>query len=176
MIARRSTIVALTTLASLGLVAGMVFTITPRLVWNGSNSAPVGLYLLGGKRVQKGEFVLVHPPDAVVSLISSRGYLPLGMPLLKRVVALAGDEVCRKNNRILINGELAAIALTADAEQRKMPQWQGCIILRPAEIFLLNNHPNSFDGRYFGAIESQYVIGVATPLWVRTNNLERELV
>jgi len=46
--------------------------------------------------------------------------------------------------------------------------------LRPAEIFLLNNHPNSFDGRYFGAIESQYVIGVATPLWVRTNSLERE--
>ncbi len=39
-------------------------------------------------------------------------------------------------------------------------------MLGPGEVFLLNTAaPDSFDGRYFGPVSTNSIIGKATPLW-----------
>jgi hypothetical protein len=57
--------------------------ITPRVVWNTSASAPLGLYLVGGKSPRKRDLVLAQLPESVRRLADERGYLPSGAPLIK---------------------------------------------------------------------------------------------
>lgn len=140
----------------------------PFLVWNASASAPIGLYRIEQNRDPEiGDFVLVKPDQSLENFIISRGYLPENIPLLKRVAALSGDEICRDAQAIFINEIRVADAKCSDSKGRELPSWSGCFRLQPDEIFLLNDPENSLDGRYFGATNVSDVIGVARAVWVR---------
>lgn len=138
----------------------------PRLVWNASASAPVGLYrVLPGKTVP-GDLVLVHTPDSVRQFASERGYLPANVPLIKRIVAAGGDVACATGNVIFINGHAAAGRLVRDRIGRMLPGWSGCHRLDSSEVFLLmQGVTDSFDSRYFGPVPATMIIGRLAPLW-----------
>jgi len=61
----------------------------PRLVWNASASAPIGLYWADHVVPARGDFVLAELPPRAQRLAAERSYLPKGVPLVKRVAALA---------------------------------------------------------------------------------------
>ncbi len=151
-------------IAALGVLSAFEFT--PQFVWNASASAPIGLYRMEKRAAEMGDFVLVDPDENLEKLITERGYLPPEIPLLKRVMALAGDEICRENERVFINKFHAADALFVDSAGREMPVWRGCSLLLDGELFLLNTPEKSLDGRYFGATNVSQIIGIATPVWV----------
>ena len=149
-----------------GLCFGALASPAPRLVWNASASAPLGLYWLTHEAIRRGDFVLAEPPDSARRLAAARGYLPAGVRLVKRVAALAGDMVCAVGRAILINGQVAAERLDHDGRGRPLPAWHGCRRLGPDEVFLLmGDVPDSFDGRYFGPIQRWAVVGKLVPLW-----------
>lgn len=141
----------------------------PRLVWNASASAPIGLYAVSpGAALRRGDMVIAWPPSAARQLAAGRHYLPGNVPLVKRVAGRAGDRVCALGRVVTVNGSPVARRRIADASGRPLPAWQGCIWLAPDMVFLLMAEtPNSFDGRYFGVTLTQDVIGKATPLWLR---------
>jgi conjugative transfer signal peptidase TraF len=140
----------------------------PVLVWNASASAPIGLYRIERNAPPEiGDFVLVTPDERLGKFIAERAYLPENIPLLKRVAAVPGDEICRESGAVLINKTHVADALNFDSLGRGIPAWSGCFTLRSDEIFLLNDPERSLDGRYFGATKTVDVIGVARPVWVR---------
>jgi hypothetical protein len=78
-----------------------------------------------------------------------------------------GDDVCALGRDIFINGQWAATRLAADRQGRPLPWWSGCEMLRNGRVFLLNDTPDSFDGRYFGPTDQDALIGKATPFWLR---------
>jgi conjugative transfer signal peptidase TraF len=137
----------------------------PRIAFNGSQSAPIGFYLLSKKEIGLGDLVLTRLPVAAEQLIAARGYLPSPMPVFKEVVALAGDRFCRFGTLVHLNDAVVATALRTDLAGRELPRWQGCKVLSGNEVALLMPHPRSFDSRYFGPIFRDNVIGVATPIW-----------
>src|SRR3546814_14513229 len=61
----------------------------------------------------------------------------LNVPLVKRVAAAAGDEVCAAGARVMVNGRIVARRFERDGTGRPMPWWSGCAELRPGEFFLL---------------------------------------
>ena len=96
-------------------------------------------------------------------------YLPEGLPLIKHVGALPGDTVCRQGQVILVNGYPLATAQARDHLTRALPVWRGCHVIAVNEIFLLNSEvPDSFDGRYFGVLPMDTVLGRTIPLFTRT--------
>lgn len=137
----------------------------PLLVWNASASVPVGLYRLASGAPGHGDFALVKTPDSVERLASERGYLPLGIPLVKRIAALAGDDVCTRNGAIVINGKAVARQLQTDRAGCPLPHWNDCRRLDRGEYFLLADALDSFDSRYFGPVTSAHLIGRLVPLW-----------
>ena len=141
----------------------------PRVIWNASASAPIGLYRIhpeGDPAI--GALVAVAPPERLAHWLSARGYLPEGVPLLKYVAAKAGQRVCRAGVMVSVDGRRVAIARARDGQGRPLPVWQGCRTLQSDELLLLNPaHPDSLDGRYFGPLPASAVIGRATPLWLR---------
>ncbi|MBV1837081.1 S26 family signal peptidase [Acetobacter estunensis] len=142
--------------------------VAPRLLWNSTASVPVGLYRLRSNGdLHVGDLAALRLPDRLALLLSQRGYLPLGVPLLKPVAALPGQTVCRTNGSITIDGKSVGEALTSDHRGRPLPVWQGCHRLSPGEIFVMNPaEPRSLDGRYFGPLPASTVMGRAIPIWV----------
>jgi conjugative transfer signal peptidase TraF len=139
-----------------------------RLVWNASASVPVGLYWRIGDRPQRGDLVLAWAPRWARRLAAERHYLPLDVPLAKRIAGVEGDRVCAADDSILINGEVVARRLIFDRSGRLLPHWTGCETLGPGVFLLLMpDVPDSFDGRYFGTIQRQDIMGRLVPLWTR---------
>ena len=161
---------ALASLAGPTLVRWNLLPLSPRptlLLWNASASAPRGLYLLHSPHpLHIGELVTVTPPPALAGFMAARGYLPVGVPLLKHIAALAGQGVCRIGRTVTISGTAAAIARDHDTGGRPLPNWQGCRTLRSGQVLLLNaSVPDSFDGRYFGPLPANAIVARAVPVW-----------
>ena len=141
---------------------------TPRLLWNASASAPVGLYLItSGTSLEVGDMVAVRTPAGVRKLAAMRGYLPSGVPLVKRVAAAHRSRVCALRTRIIVDGRTVAHRRKRDAEGRVMPWWNGCHRLRSGQFLLLNRPACSFDSRYFGPVGKEAILGKAVLLWQR---------
>lgn len=153
----------LITIAVLVLLLGVaaVATLPKKLVYNPSESAPVGFYWIDQEPISRGDYVYVRAPERGRDLVIERGYLPPDVALLKRVVGLDGDRICRDGTDISINGKVVASALERDRLGRTLPCWNGCRVLNDAEVFLLQDHPQSFDGRYFGPLDRRLIIGRA---------------
>lgn len=162
---KKSLIIGAVAVAALGVASAAEFA--PRLVWNASASAPIGLYSVSQESLERGDYVIVSPSPRVQAFIDERSYLPPATPLLKRVAARSGARICRDKRNISIDGVVVAHALTRDSKGRTLPVWSGCKTLEADEIFLLNDHAQSLDGRYFGVTKTAFVIGVARPVWTR---------
>jgi len=153
----------------LPVAATLIVPPVPRLLWNATASAPVGLYLVTpGQQTHRGEFAIAWLPPKARMLADHRRYLPASVPLVKPVAATGGDLVCACGVAITVNQRIVAYRLRQDRAGRPLPWWQGCHRLATAQVFLLGiARPDSFDGRYFGPIDRDALIGTARPLWVR---------
>ncbi|MCW2387137.1 conjugative transfer signal peptidase TraF [Sphingobium sp. B11D3B] len=140
----------------------------PRLLWNASASAPIGLYrLYPGEKPSFGDLVAYRPSPVLAQFMAQRHYLPAGIPLLKHVAAYSGATICRRDAVVMIDGHVVAIARASDSQGRPLPVWRGCRGLRADQLFLLNDAPDSLDGRYFGPVPASGLIGRATPILTR---------
>ena len=160
-----------TILMALGaaLVLSTIGPATPIYIWNASNSVPVGLYRLqpaGWLAVT--ELVAVRPPGPLATFLDLNGYLPVGLPMLKRVLALPGQTVCRSGRTISVDAIDMGEARERDSRGRPLPVWHGCRVVGEDELFLMNwQSKDSLDGRYFGPIAVSAVVGRAFPVWTK---------
>ncbi|MGY4299846.1 type IV secretory pathway protease TraF [Bradyrhizobium sp. i1.4.4] len=111
---------------AVALIAPIVLEITPAYIWNASESVPIGLY-----RVQPAdklfvtELLAVQPPEPLATFLDLNGYLPAGLPMLKRVLAIPGQTVCRNGLAISVDSIQMGEARERDGRGRPLPKWQG---------------------------------------------------
>ncbi|MEZ5874801.1 MAG: S26 family signal peptidase [Hyphomicrobiales bacterium] len=165
----RSTI--LTTAAGVLAIGLATFTVmSPKLLYNGSASAPIGFYTVdAAATIQAGDMVVLTPPPGMRDLIVERGYLPSDVPLVKRIVATKGDHVCAQYGVVAINDRIVLRAKNSDSRGRPMPVWNGCRVLDQGEVFVaMSDIEDSLDSRYFGPIDDDLIIGKVSPVWAST--------
>jgi conjugative transfer signal peptidase TraF len=143
------------------------------VVYNQTDSVPRGWYRVSridnAASLHVDGIVLARLAADVASFAQQRGYLPNGVPILKRIGAVAPQSVCIQDQLVRINGVLVSTALTHDGAHRPLQPWTECRPLAGGELFLLSRaKPASFDSRYFGPIPVSAVLGVARPLWTWT--------
>ena len=153
--------------AVLALSSGTGSRRTFALVYNPTTSAPKGWYVLArDRKLRVGDYVLAHLPSDAAKLADERHYLPISVPILKRIGAIGRQVVCVFDAQVLIDGRVVARALTRDGAGRNLASWAHCRALDNDELFLLSlTNPASFDSRYFGPVLRINVIGKANPLW-----------
>ena len=141
---------------------------------NVSHSMPVGLW----RAIPMGsqaEYVEICPPPGWRSLMQDRGYSGAGpcdglSPLVKPIVAKAGDLIELSNELVRVNGvEIeASITLTHDALGRAIDAYpRGSYRVTPDEIWVIStHHARSLDSRYFGPLRRVDVRVALEPLLV----------
>jgi conjugative transfer signal peptidase TraF len=151
------------------LVAPVIAEPVPLYVWNASESVPRGLYRLRpADRLSVTELVAIQPPERLATFLDLNGYLPVGIPMLKRVLALPGQTVCRSGRTISVDAIDMGEARERDSRGRPLPVWHGCRVVGQDELFLMNwQSRDSLDGRYFGPIAVSAVVGRAVPVWIK---------
>lgn len=162
----------------LGLIAGAVLIGALQLCgWvglriNASPSLPVGLYMTSAK--PEANLVEFCPAEPFASFAISRGYRERGAcrdgatPLLKPVVARAGDVVEVSGQGIAVNGRLLpnTAPRVADTHGRALVPWPfGRYVVAPETLWVASSYEaRSFDSRYFGPIPTSSIRDHVRPL------------
>ena len=162
-------------LATMGVGYPALTPMPIKLLWNASASAPIGLYTIDyDGPFDVTDLVAVDAPEPLAAFMAERGYIAGGIPLLKRVVGLSGQRVCRNGSTVTVDGIEMGEALEHDSLGRDLPIWQGCRVIGDDQLFLMNwEVRDSLDGRYFGPIPAASVIGRAVPLWTDEEGVGR---
>jgi conjugative transfer signal peptidase TraF len=127
---------------------------------NTSPSLPVGLYVTTAD--PNASLVEFCPVEPYAQLAIVRGYRSAGncrdgaAPLLKPVVAKAGDMVDVSQTGIAVNGKRIpnTAPVGTDTRGRQLLQWpSGSYLVKPGEVWVASSfNRRSFDSRYFGPI------------------------
>lgn len=133
--------------------------------FNSSPSMPVGLYIVTTD--DHANLVEFCPSEPFASLSIVRGYRDEGVcadgaaPLLKPVVARAGDVVELSSAGISVNGRLLpnTAPLSKDSNGRQLQPWGfGRYLVKSGTVWVASSyHPRSFDSRYFGPVETSAI-------------------
>src|SRR5260370_7339107 len=77
-------------------IAGRSFLpITPKLIWNASASAPIGLYAVrSAADLGVTDLVAVDAPEPLAGFLSRRQNPPPGVPPMNRIPALPAQTLC----------------------------------------------------------------------------------
>lgn len=132
----------------------------PPVIINETASMAKGAYVRTGSARNPGVgdiVALPMKPQARAYLTGQLGY-PTDTLLLKRVVAVAGDQVCH-SGAVTTAGEATLPVRSSDSQGNPLPVWTGCRTLAPGEVFLAGDAPSSFDGRYLGPTPTTALIG-----------------
>ncbi|NOW48838.1 conjugative transfer signal peptidase TraF [Novosphingobium sp. SG751A] len=159
--------VMVTYVLTIGMATAAFVDFPTKLIWNASASTPIGLYSIApADRFEVTDLVAIRAPEPLAAFMVERGYIGRGVPLMKRIAGVPGQQVCRRDHAITVDGVPMGDALDRDHLGRSLPVWQGCRRIAQGELFLMNwSVSDSLDGRYFGPLPTSDVIGRATPLW-----------
>jgi type IV secretory pathway protease TraF len=136
----------------------------PLLIWNASESVPIGWYHVTKRQPMIDEIAVIKPAEWVQIYAASRGYLPENVWLMKPLYAVHPSIICRFGRYVFVDGKYVAKVKIADKMHRALPVWNGCKALTPTQYFVLGQHRDSFDSRYFGPVDRSQVVGTAFPM------------
>ena len=112
------------------------------------------------------ELLAVQPPEPLATFLDLNGYLPIGVPMLKRVLALPGQTVCR--NGLTISSTPSRWARRGNATGEAVRSRNGRAVASSAEgeFFLMNWQSTELAGwPLLRAASASAVIGRAVPVW-----------
>ncbi|MDI1245233.1 MAG: S26 family signal peptidase [Rhodoferax sp.] len=141
-------------LAFFGMASFAIAAKSLGIILNVTDSMPEMVYKLG--HGERGSMAAFCAPISHPSI--GRGSCPDGsMPLIKRVVGVAGDRVTATDAGIDINGQRVPNSrpLDLDTKGSALPHLRGVFRLKEGEIWAAGEHPNSFDSRYYGPVKFQ---------------------
>ena len=139
------------------------------IVINPTVSEPQGFYRMVSHAAgdyRRGMTVVFPVPAPFRSLVYGRGWLKAGVPLMKNIGALAGDQVCVQDDHFEVNGRNLGPVSMVDRTGATLPHLRGCFQIADGYFFPISQyHERSFDGRYMGAQPLSAITGEARPLW-----------
>ena len=115
------------------------------------------LFFLGkaGDRFEQGDYLLFrkHMDHAATDL------------LLKKVGCATGQRLTVNNDEYYCDGNYLGRALTQDSKGNRLPQFIFNGFVPAGSLFMVGNHPRSYDSKYFGFIHADSVLKKAYPIW-----------
>lgn len=160
------------------LIILIIIGLNARLANNYSTSEPIGKYIIfDDNNINNGDLRVVclsHDKQIYLNTMSKIGLKPNQTsckngftPLLKQVVGIPGDVIRLESGGVFINDRLIpnSIATQYYHSRYLYPQMLGTRRLKKNEYWLSGNSNNSYDSRYFGAVNIDEIKQKAVILW-----------
>ena len=97
--------------------------------------------------------------------ILAREWLPKNIPLLKKIVGVAGDFLCIKQQNVYINKKWIGKVYTTDGKGNALPIFSFCGKIPKDNYFMQGiANPHSFDSRYYGLIDQSQIMSKVVKL------------
>ncbi|RAX56453.1 hypothetical protein CCZ01_09455 [Helicobacter monodelphidis] len=157
--------------SAIGLVCFFTFAYNVIII-NFTDSMPKGIYKLQKENSYNKGDIIVFCPDEREPFRIARERLYFGdygrckesIPLIKRIIATQGDTITLKQEGVILNQHLLPHTQTKekDSQGRELKQASfNNFKLGQNDFFVLNDHSNSFDSRYFGVIHKEMIVAKA---------------
>lgn len=172
---KKHTKYAIRTIIGLLFILASGFLISQNIVINRTDSVETGIYRkVIFPNFSKGHYVTYKPDDKYKKYVESTyGNNHDGkILLLKKIVGTEGDVIEEKNFKIYINGEEKGKIYRLKGLTETSPNYKK--VLSKDEVFLMGETPDSFDGRYFGAIKKKELVS-EVKLVISGNTIENVL-
>ena len=129
------------------------------IVYQETDSMPKGWYLqLPVTKIYRNQIVIFQPTKYLQHYMIKHDWIGKNMRMMKHVLALPGDNVCNKNNTLLINQHLIGKVYHHYSPHHLLLQRQFCGHLAKNQYLVISTFsPRSFDSRYFGPISRQQI-------------------
>jgi len=118
-------------------------------------------------QVRHGEYVLFHLPYdrmkgmPVPDAVSDKK----GIRAIKRVGCDEGEALRRKGRDFFCGDEFLGRAKERSQKGQPLTPFPFYGMIPPGEVFLVGDHPDSFDSRYFGLVEKEHYLAWARPIF-----------
>ena len=138
--------------------------------YNETDSIPMGFYLsseIPQIHKLKDKTIVVYDSigNAAVDLAISRGYFKQPS-FCKYIAGKPGDTIEVNYGYITINGRHTKVKMkTNDFANRPLPYPDYPLVLKADEFFILGDHPESYDSRYYGLVKYSDLSALYTPLF-----------
>lgn len=139
---------------------------------NASASLPIGLYRITSD--QRAKLVEFCPAEPFGSLSANRAYRGKGNcpdgaePLMKPIVAVAGEVVTMSIRGVTVSGRLLpnSAPLTVDTHNHPLKHWPtGDYRVLAGTVWVISSYnARSFDSRYFGPVTISSIRSHLSPL------------
>lgn len=108
-----------------------------------------------------GDYVLARMPDSGLPVGARKGDR-----IVKKVAALSGDTVRIQGTELWINGKHTERLWLAKSLPGKAPgDFDAEYTIKDGQMFLMGTTKESFDSRYWGAVNREAFLGYAIPLF-----------
>lgn len=137
------------------------------LTYQVTTSMPKGFYFIKpSKHFRRRDIVLFKPPEKFLDFLLQKKWLPKNGLMLKYVIGIPGDYVCQDKKWLYLNNHKFAPIYQEYKPGKKLPNNYFCGKLRKHQYLLMSTKlKNSFDGRYFGPVNDDRMIGKANFLF-----------
>lgn len=146
----RTVLVAATILAFVAVRSFHIFVV------NRSPSMPAAIYIRSFEEPDVGSIVTIPAPQVLMKWLEvypNALNLLSNVPLIKHVIAVDGDVVCRNDNEFSVNGRVRAYVERVAFDGRAYPSWEGCYSLTDSQIAVFSDMVrDSLDSRLYGPV------------------------
>jgi conjugative transfer signal peptidase TraF len=117
--------------------------------------------------VRHGQYVLFHLPSSRLTGMAVPETVVNGLDIraIKRVGCDEGETLSRRGRDFFCEEEFLGHAKERSQKGEPLAPFQFSGKIPPGEVFLVGDHPDSFDSRYFGLVEKSNYQAWARPIF-----------
>jgi signal peptidase I/conjugal transfer pilin signal peptidase TrbI len=117
--------------------------------------------------VRHGQYVLFHLPSSNLAemVVPETVLTGKDIRVIKRVGCDEGEELKRKERDFYCGEEYLGHAKERSQQGETLTPFQFSGKIPAGKVFLVGDHPDSFDSRYFGLVEKSYYQAWARPIF-----------
>lgn len=115
--------------------------------------------------VKKTVPVEIHLGDLLQFRVDDIGHGFDGLLFVKMVGAIPGDHVEIRNDEMFINGRSRGKLWLIKTLKKRPGDFDRTFVVPPGEYLMLGTTPESLDGRYWGTIKKEQILGSAFPIF-----------
>ena len=115
--------------------------------------------------IKKAAPVEIQQGDLLQFRVNGIGHGFDGLLFVKMVGAIPGDRVEIRNDELFVNGSRRDKLWLIKTLKKQPGDFDRAFIVPPGEYLMLGTTPESFDGRYWGTVKKEQILGSAYPIF-----------